>query len=82
MFSSDEIVGFVEILLGLVKIKHIGFYITGSNSKMLSAGVLTEFRVRGDEICVKQLSYKEFYDAYGEEKRHTWWDYFTYGGVP
>ncbi len=80
--GSDEKVGFVDVLLGLMKIKNIDLYVTGSNSKMLSSDILTEFRGRGDEIRVNPLSYKEFYDAYGEDKRHAWRDYFTYGGMP
>ena len=80
--NSDEKVGFVDVLLGLMKIKNLDLYVTGSNSKMLSSDILTEFRGRGDEIRVNPLSYKEFYDAYGEDKRHAWRDYFTYGGMP
>ena len=80
--GGDEKVGFVDVLLGLMKIKNIDLYVTGSNSKMLSSDILTEFRGRGDEIRVNPLSYKEFYDAHGEDKRHAWRDYFTYGGMP
>ena len=38
--------------------------------------------LRGDEIRVNPLSYAEFYNAYGDDKRHAWRDYFTYGGMP
>ena len=80
--GSDETVGFVDVLLGLMKIKNVDLYVTGSNSKMLSSDILTEFRGRGDEIRVNPLSYSEFYHAYGDDKRHAWRDYFTYGGMP
>ena len=80
--NSDETVGFVDVLLGLMKIKNVDLYVTGSNSKMLSSDILTEFRGRGDEIKVNPLSYSEFYHAYGDDKRHAWRDYFTYGGMP
>ncbi len=80
--NSDETVGFVDVLLGLMKIKNVDLYVTGSNSKMLSSDILTEFRGRGDEIKVNPLSYSEFYHAYGNDKRHAWRDYFTYGGMP
>lgn len=80
--DSDETVGFVDVLLGLMKIKNVDLYVTGSNSKMLSSDILTEFRGRGDEIRVNPLSYSEFYHAYGDDKRHAWRDYFTYGGMP
>ena len=80
--NSDEKVGFVDVLLGLMKIKNIDLYVIGSNSEMLSSDILTEFRGRGDEIRVNPLSYKEFYDARGENNRHAWREYFTYGGMP
>ena len=80
--GTGETVGFVDVVLGLMKIRNVDLYVTGSNSKMLSSDILTEFRGRGDEIRVQPLSYREFYDAYGEDKRHAWRDYFTYGGMP
>lgn len=80
--GGDEKVGFVDVLLGLMKIKNIDSLCNRRNSKMLSSDILTEFRGRGDEIRVNPLSYREFYDAHGEDKRHAWRDYFTYGGMP
>ena len=73
---------FIDVVLGLIKIKNADIYVTGSNSKMLSSDILTQFRDRGDEIRVYPLSYAEFYDAYQEDKRHAWRDYYTYGGMP
>lgn len=73
---------FIDVVLGLIKIKNADIYVTGSNSKMLSSDILTQFRDRGDEIRVYPLSYAEFYDAYEEDKRHAWTDYYTYGGMP
>lgn len=57
-------------------------YITGSNSKMLSSDILTEFRGRGDEVRVNPLSFSEFCSAYDGDKRDAWKEYFTYGGMP
>lgn len=74
-------IGFVDVLLGLMKIENVDIYVTGSNSKMLSSDILTEFKDRGDEIRVFPLSYSEFYDVF-EDKRHAWREYFTYGGMP
>lgn len=73
---------FIDVALGLLKIKNADIYVTGSNSRMLSSDILTQFRDRGDEIRVNPLSYAEFYDAYTGEKRHAWRDYCTYGGMP
>lgn len=75
-------IGFVDVLLGLMKIKNVDLYVTGSNSKMLSSDILTEFKDRGDEIRVNPLTYSEFYAAFDGEKRHAWREYFTYGGMP
>lgn len=75
-------IGFVDVLLGLMKIPNVDLYVTGSNSRMLSSDILTEFKDRGDEIRVHPLTYKEFYDAYLGEKRHAWREYMTYGGMP
>ena len=80
--DESETVGFVDVLLGLMKKKNADVYVTGSNSKMLSSDVLTEFRGRGDEIRVHPLSFSEFYEAYGEDKRNAWQEYYVYGGMP
>ena len=75
-------IGFVDVVLGLMKLKNADVYITGSNSKLLSIDILTQFRDRGDEIKVYPLSYKEFYEAYEGDKHNAWKDYYTYGGMP
>ena len=74
--------GFIDVVLGLMKIRNADIYVTGSNSQMLSSDILTQFRDRGDEIRVNPLSYAEFYEAYEDDKRHAWRDYCTYGGMP
>ena len=78
----EDKIGFVDVLLGLMKRENIDLYVTGSNSKMLSSDILTEFRGRGDEIRVNPLSFAEFYNAYDGDKRNAWQEYFTYGGLP
>ena len=80
--DSDEKIGFVDVVLGLMKIKNADIYVTGSNSKMLSSDILTEFRGRGDEIKINPLSFSEFYTAFEGDKRDAWREYFTYGGMP
>jgi Predicted ATPase (AAA+ superfamily) len=75
-------IGFVDVLLGLMKLKNVDLYVTGSNSKMLSSDIVTEFRDRGDEIRMYPLSFKEFYAAFDGEQRHAWREYYTYGGMP
>lgn len=80
--DENEQIGFVDVLLGLMKRKNVDVYVTGSNSKMLSTDILTEFRGRGDEIRVHPLSFAEFYNAYDGDKHNAWREYFTYGGMP
>lgn len=80
--DSSEKIGFADVLLGLMKIKNVDLYVTGSNSKMLSSDILTEFKDRGDEIHVNPLSYAEFYNAFEGDKRSAWYEYLTYGGMP
>lgn len=80
--GSSEKIGFADVLLGLMKIKNVDLYVTGSNSKMLSSDILTEFKDRGDEIHVNPLSYAEFYNAFDGDKRSAWYEYLTYGGMP
>lgn len=71
-----------NVLLGLMKIKNVDLYVTGSNSRMLSSDILTEFKDRGDEIRVNPLTYSEFYSSFEGEKRYAWREYYTYGGMP
>ena len=80
--DPDAKIGFVDVVIGLMKIRNADVYIIGSNSKMLSSDILTQFRDRGDEIRVFPLSFAEFYDAYEGDKREAWQDYYTYGGMP
>lgn len=78
----EDKIGFVDVVLGLMKHENIDVYVTGSNSKMLSSDILTEFRGRGDEIRVNPLSFSEFYSAFGGDKHQAWQEYYTYGGLP
>ncbi len=74
-------IGCVDVLLDLMKKKNANVYVTGSNSKMLSSDILTEFRGRGDEIRVNPLSFSEYYNAYTDDKKDAWQEYYTYGGM-
>ena len=75
-------IGFVDTLLGLMKLPNVDLYVTGSNSKMLSSDILTEFKDRGDEIRVSPLTFKEFLSVYEGGKNEAWQEYLTYGGMP
>lgn len=80
--DPNEKISFVGALLGLMKIKNADIYVTGSNSKMLSSDIVTQFRDRGDEVRLYPLCFKEFYDAFPENKENAWKEYYTYGGLP
>jgi len=80
--NEDAKITFIDVILGFMHMDNADVYVTGSNSKMLSSDVLTQFRDRGDEIRVYPLSFAEFYNEYAEDKRGAWQDYYTYGGMP
>lgn len=73
---------FVELLNGLLHIKNVDVYVTGSNSRFLSSDIATEFRGRGDVIHLHPLRFSEFLSAYDGDRLDAWDDYFTYGGLP
>ena len=80
--DPNEMITFIDVVLGLMKIPNADIYVTGSNSKMLSTDILTQFRDRGDEIRVNPLSFAEVCENYQGDKRGAWRDYYTYGGMP
>jgi len=73
---------FYDILNDLMARSNLDIYVTGSNSKMLSKDIVTNFRDRGSEIKVYPLSFKEFYPVSGLEKMDALEEYLTYGGMP
>ena len=73
---------FYDILNDLMTRSNLDIYVTGSNSKMLSRDIVTNFRDRGTEIKVYPLSFKEFYPVSGLEKADALEEYLTYGGMP
>ena len=76
-------VGFVDALLGFMKIPNVDVYVTGSNSKMLSSDLVTEFRGRGDEIRIHPLTFKEYYESLSSDERNKAFEnYMIYGGMP
>ena len=81
-YLPGEKIGFVDVLNGLKNLPNVDVYVTGSNSKMLSSDIATEFRGRGDIVALAPLTYDEFYAAYPGEKRFAWREYITYGGMP
>lgn len=81
-YLPTEKIGFIDVLNGLRNIPNADVCVTGSNSKMLSSDIVTEFRGRGDIIPLAPLTYDEFYAAFRKDKRHAWREFITYGGMP
>ena len=73
---------FYDALNDLRSLPNLDVYVTGSNSKMLSRDILTEFRGRSDEIRVHPLSFAEYYTAVGGDKEDAFEEYAFYGGMP
>ena len=71
-----------DMLNELKAYKNLDVYVTGSNSKMLSKDIATEFRGRATQIHVQPLSFKEFYSYVGGNKRDALDKYMLYGGMP
>lgn len=80
--KSGKTITFYDALNDLRSLANLDIYVTGSNSKMLSTDILTEFRGRSDEIRVHPLSFSEYYSAVGGDKEDAFSDYAFYGGLP
>lgn len=80
--GAEDKVGFVEVLLGFLNMGRLDVYVTGSNSRMLSSDIMTEFRDRGDEIQVNPLTFKEYAAAFEGSADEAWEDFIIYGGLP
>ena len=79
--NPDEI-RLYNVLNGLLRLRNVDIYVTGSNSKMLTKDVMTVFRGRGDEVKVYPLSFKEYYEYVGGDKSDAYEEYALYGGMP
>ena len=50
--KNPETIKLYSVLNGLMRLRNVDIYVTGSNSKMLTKDVMTAFRGRGDEVNV------------------------------
>ena len=81
-FKNSVSVQLYNVLNGLMRLRNVDIYVTGSNSKMLTKDVLTAFRGRGDELRVFPVSFKEYYEFKGGDKTDAYEEYALYGGMP
>ena len=80
--GDENAISFVEVVLGLSHEKNIDLYVTGSNSRMLSSDIVTEFRDKATIINIGPLSFEEYYLHVGGSKTEAFSDYLRYGGMP
>lgn len=80
--DDKDVISFVEVVLGLSREKYIDLYATGSNSKMLSSDVITEFRDKATNISLYPLSFEEFSNYKNSRSSDTVFEYMRYGGMP
>ena len=73
---------FVPVLNTFLYEDNMEVYVTGSNAKLLSKDVVTEFRGRGDEIHVYPLSFIEYMSAFDGDEYQGYEQYSIYGGLP
>ena len=71
-----------DMLNELKSYKNLDVYVTGSNSKMLSSDIATEFRGRATQIHVFPLSFEEFYNYIGGNENKALESYMLFGGMP
>ena len=62
--------------------KNLDCYVTGSNSKMLSSDIATEFRGRSSQIKVYPLSFSELYSYKNMGVRELLDEFMEFGGMP
>ena len=79
---NGKSITFYDALNDLKSLQNLDIYVTGSNSKMLSSDILTEFRGRSDEIRMHPLSFSEYYSAVGGDKEDAFEEYAFFGGMP
>ncbi len=80
--KGGKAITFYDALNDLRSLPNLDIYVTGSNSKMLSTDILTEFRGRSDEIRIHPLSFSEVYAAVRGDKLQVFEDYAFFGGLP
>lgn len=74
---------FEDVLNSYLKVPNADVYVTGSNSRLLSTDVITEFRGRGDEIRVHPLSFAEMLPYFADKtESEALREYMLYGGLP
>ncbi|MBR0373161.1 MAG: ATP-binding protein [Mogibacterium sp.] len=80
--NGDIEITIYDMLNELKAYKNLDVYVTGSNSRMLSKDIATEFRGRATQIHVYPLNFEEYYSFVGGDKRTALDEFMLYGGMP
>lgn len=80
--GDSDVVSFVDVVLGLSRESNIDLYVTGSNSRMLSSDIITEFRDKATEIRMFPLSFSEYHAFSNRDKLQDYFEYALHGGMP
>jgi len=80
--EDKEIISFVDVVMGLASLPNVDLYVTGSNSKMLSKDIVTQFRDKATQIHMAPLSFAEHYAYVGGSKTEAFYEYLLHGGMP
>lgn len=73
---------FEAVLNGYLRKENVDVFVTGSNARLLSKDIATEFAGRGDEVHMYPLSFSEFMSVYQGDKYRGLSEYMLYGGIP
>ena len=73
---------FEAVLNGYLRKQNTDVFVTGSNAKLLSKEIATEFAGRGDEIPMYPLIFSEFMSVYPNDRYMGLTEYMLYGGIP
>lgn len=73
---------FEAVLNGYLRKENMDVFVTGSNAKLLSKDIVTQFAGRGDEVHMYPLSFAEFMTVYSGDRYMGLSEYMLYGGIP
>lgn len=73
---------FEAVLNGYLRKENMDVFVTGSNAKLLSKDIVTQFAGRGDEVHMYPLSFAEFMTVYSGDRYMGLAEYMLYGGIP
>ncbi len=80
--ESNIEISIYDLLNELKSYSNLDVYVTGSNSKMLSKDIITEFRGRSTQIHIYPLSFEEFINYRNIDPLIAINEYLLYGGMP